>query len=158
LRMTLTLIRSVRYSSFKAAALNARPRGETAVMTSRALIGGLFAVLFASTPAFPWEYQGHEMVGAIADKMLSANASQQVQQSLGFPLQVGAPWRDCVRSAVKKDDGTFDYLPSPFHPEYRIPCKCFEGDTAPAEQARMLDYAARNWVNCTYDTRRAGQC
>src|SRR5215472_3775028 len=132
--------------------------GETAAMIRRASIWGLFAILFASTRALSWEYQGHEMVGAIADRMLSANAQQQVQQILGFSLQVAAPWPDCVRSVVKKDDGTFDYLPSPFHPEYRIPCKSFERDTAPAEQARMLDYAARNWLNCTYIPGRPGQC
>ena len=113
------------------------------------------ATIAAGTPAFPWDYQGHEMVGAIADRLLNANAKQQVAHHLGFSLQAAAPWPDCVRSIVHKDNGTFDYLPSPFHPEYRTPCKSFEGD---AELARMKDYAKRNWVNCTYIPTTAGQC
>jgi hypothetical protein len=118
-------------------------------MKIRTWVCGLVAVILASTPAFPWGYEGHEMVGAIADKMLSDNARQQVQQILVFSLQVAAPWPDCVRSVVKQN-GTFKYLPPPLHPEFRIPCKSFEAEHgAPDEQARMEDYAARNWDNCT---------
>jgi hypothetical protein len=113
------------------------------------------ATIAVGTPALAWDYQGHEMVGAIADQLLNANAKLQVAQHLGFSLQEAAPWPDCVRSIVHKDDGNFDYLPSPFHPEYRTPCKSFEGKE---ELVRMEDYAKRNWVNCTYIPTTAGQC
>ena len=124
-------------------------------------ICGLLLSVAASTPALAWEYQGHQMVGAIADQILVgdayANARQKVKEILGFTLQEAAPWPDCVRSVVHKDDGSFSYLPSPLHPSYRIPCKPFEtqvGSPEPsqpsAEQRRMEDYAKRNWYNCTY--------
>jgi len=118
-------------------------------MKIRAWVCGLVFAISAAAPAFPWGFEGHEMVGAIADKMLSHNAREQVHKILGFSLQVAAPWPDCVRSVVKQD-GTFKYLPPPLHPEYRIPCKPFEADHGAAdEQARMEDYAARNWDNCS---------
>jgi S1/P1 Nuclease len=107
--------------------------------------------------------EGQEMVGAIADQLLTANARQQVQQILGFTLQAAAPWPDCVRSVVHTDDGkfgtlSFSYLPSFLHPEYRTPCAPFEASVSRPEQTRMEDYAKRNWVNCTYTPDRAGRC
>jgi hypothetical protein len=127
-------------------------------MKLRRWLYALLLTVIATTPALPWGYEGHEMVGAIADKMLSNNAKQQVQQILGFTLQVAAPWPDCVRSVVQLHDGTFHYLPPPSHPEYRIPCKSFEADASPDEQARMEDYVSRNWTNCTYIPGKVGLC
>jgi hypothetical protein len=135
-------------------------------MKIRTWICGLWLAIAANTPAFPWDYQGHEMVGAIADQMLTDNAKQKVREILGFTLQVAAPWPDCVRSVVHKaDDNKFSYLPSPLHPSYRIPCKSFETEVGSAEpsqpspeQARMEDYAKRNWYNCTYITSTPGGC
>jgi hypothetical protein len=120
-------------------------------MKTRTWISGLFALLATSTPALPWGHEGHEVVGAIADQMLTANAKRQVEQILGFTLKVAAPWPDCVRSVVHQPDGTTVYAPDPHHPEYRVPCTHFEADHgAAAEQARMEDYAKRNWTNCVY--------
>jgi hypothetical protein len=131
----------------------------------RTWICGLLLSIGAGTPALAWDYQGHEMVGAIADQLLTKNAKQKVQEILEFTLQVAAPWPDCVRSVVHKDDGSFSYLPSPLHPSYRTPCKPFEtkvGDPEPSkpspEQERMEDYAKRNWYNCTYIVGKAGGC
>jgi hypothetical protein len=111
----------------------------------------LAATITFSTSGFAWDPQGHKLVGAIADQMLNANAKQQVAQILGFSLQIAAPWPDCVRSIVHKFDpqpkGSFDYLPSPFHPEYRVPCLLFEGT---AEVDRMKDYVERNPANGAY--------
>jgi len=115
----------------------------------------IVATITAGTPAVAWDPQGHQLVGAIADQMLNANARQQVALILGYSLQVAAPWPDCVRSIVKEDNGKFDYLPSPFHPEYRTPCLLFEGKV---ELERMKNYAERNWVNCTYIPGTPGQC
>lgn len=111
-------------------------------------IGALFLSTTVSGPAFPWGYQGHEVVGSIADQLLEGHpAKQQVQSILGFELRVAAPWPDCVRSVVRNDDGTFKYTPNPLHPEYRIPCTSFE---TPSGTARMEDYVKRNWDNCIY--------
>jgi hypothetical protein len=63
-----------------------------------------------------------------------------------------------VRSVVRQDKAafeTYDYLPSPSHPEFRTPCTSFETD---AEVKRMQDYAKRNWFNCTYIPGQIGQC
>src|SRR5262249_27994130 len=120
------------------------------------------AMITPGAPAFAWDAQGHEMVGAIADRLLNPNAKQHVQHHLGFSLQIAAPWPDCVRSIVRNDNGKFNYLPSPFNPEYRIPCKPFEADdevTKKKEEiARMEDYASRNWINCSYIPTMIGQC
>jgi hypothetical protein len=109
----------------------------------------LAATITLSTPAFAWDPQGHKLVGSIADELLNPNAKQKIEKFLGFSLQIAAPWPDCVRSIVHtyndKPEGSFDYLPTPFHPEYRLPCLLFEG---PAELKRMAGYAERNWINC----------
>ena len=87
-----------------------------------------------------WGYQGHRVLGAIADHLLGPNAQQQVKNILGFDLRTAGPWADCLRSVARLPDGTFKYAPS--NPDYRIPCTPFE---TPAETARMEDYVSRNW-------------
>ena len=72
-----------------------------------------------------WGYQGHKVVGSIADKLLNANAKQQVKQILGFDLRTAAPWPDCVKSVVRHDDGSFHYEVDPNHLEYEVPCTPF---------------------------------
>jgi hypothetical protein len=100
------------------------------------------------TVAPAWEYQGHMVVGSIADNMLNANAKAQVAQLLGFDLRIAGPWADCVKSVQRNDDGTFQYKENPQHPEYEIPCKLFR---TPAEQRRMENYVERNWTQqCEY--------
>jgi hypothetical protein len=112
------------------------------------LIASVFLALTATAgQAFAWGHEGHEVVGAIADKLLNPQAKQQVAQILGFELRIAGPWADCVRGVVREPNGTFLYAPDPHHPEYRVPCTSFENA---AETARMEDYASRNWVNCTY--------
>jgi hypothetical protein len=50
--------------------------------------------------------QGHQVSGAIADQLLSPNASQKVQHILeGMPLQVASTWADCVKDVVHRDGG-----------------------------------------------------
>lgn len=111
----------------------------------------LFAVTFPWGQAFAWGYEGHEVVGSLADQMLTDHAKQEVRMNLGFELRVAAPWPDCVRSVVKHANGTFEYAPS--KPEYRISCTSFE---TPQEQPRMEDYVRRNWDACVYLNSKAG--
>jgi hypothetical protein len=103
--------------------------------------------LFYPTVAPAWEYQGHRVVGSIADHMLNANAKQQVAQTLGFELSIAGPWADCVKSVQQTADGKFHYKENAQHPEYETPCKMFRTD---AEQGRMENYVERNWSQCEY--------
>jgi S1/P1 Nuclease len=116
--------------------------------------------------ASAWGYQGHEVVGAIADKLLKPNAALQVKQILNGPeqphdpnapvklvvarelkLRQAGPWADCVKSVVRHDDAKFHYEVDPNHLEYEVPCVSFN---SPEERARMEDYVARNWDSCDY--------
>jgi hypothetical protein len=106
------------------------------------------------TKACAWDFQGHRVVGSIADQMLTDNARTQVQQILneGAPpdpkkedltIRLSGPWADCVRS-VKNNNGSFEYVVDPDHLEYEVPCVPFRSK---AERERMEDYAKRNWSN-----------
>jgi len=116
------------------------------------------ACVFALPPmnhAFAWGYQGHRVVGSIADHLLKDNARNQVEKILndGAPpdgahnidLRLAGPWADCVKSVERQADGTFLYKVNKDHLEWEVPCRPFK-----AERARMVDYAARNWSTCLY--------
>jgi hypothetical protein len=100
--------------------------------------------VFYPTASWSWGYQGHRVVGSIADQLLSDNARQQVSQLLGFELRIAGPWADCVKSVERNSDGTFTYVEDP---KYEFPCTSFR--TA-SEQKRMEDYVGRNWTQCVY--------
>ena len=112
-----------------------------------AILLNFFFCLLYPMAASAWGYQGHRVVGSIADQLLHDNARAQVSQILGFELRIAGPWADCVKSVVKNDDGTFSYKEDPARPEYEIPCTSFRTAT---EQKRMEDYVARNWTQCRY--------
>ena len=97
--------------------------------------------------ASAWGFEGHKVVGSIADQLLKPNAKQQVDQILGagFDLQTVAPWPDCVKSVFRHDDGSFHYEVDPNHLEFEVPCVPF---SSKAERARMVDYVKRNWFTC----------
>jgi hypothetical protein len=103
--------------------------------------------------ASAWGYQGHEVVGSIADHLLKPNAAQQVRQILNdsrtrdLDLRKAGPWADCVKSVVLQADGSFEYVVNPDHLDYEVPCTSFK---APEERARMEDYVRRNWSTCSY--------
>jgi hypothetical protein len=114
--------------------------------------------LLEPTAASAWGYQGHRVVGSIADHLLNAHAQAQVKQILnppgshdaspgwaGFDLRKAGPWADCVKSVAMLPDGTFKYGINDQHPDYELPCIPFR-----EERARMEDYASRNWTNCLY--------
>src|SRR5438552_16309253 len=105
------------------------------------LVAGV-ALIVRSSTAFGWGHQGHEVVGAIADKMLSSNSATKVRSILGLELREAAKWPDCVRDVVRKTDGTFKYMPNP---KFHLPCVAFE---TPEGIARMEDYVRRNWDAC----------
>jgi S1/P1 nuclease len=111
-------------------------------------------VLFTPTSLLAWGYQGHEVVGSIAEQLLNAKALQHVKEILNFTkpptagpwasLQIAGPWADCVRSVVRDVDG-FEYVVDPAHLEFEVPCTPFK---SPEARGRIVDYAGRNWTNC----------
>src|SRR5271163_1400723 len=84
------------------------------------------AILLHPVAARAWGYQGHEVVGAIADQLLKPSARLQVQRILNgadnrdanvppassprkeLKLREAGPWADCVKSVVLfATDGQF---------------------------------------------------
>jgi S1/P1 Nuclease len=116
-------------------------------MSKVLLVLGFVWTLLYPVAASAWGYQGHEVVGSVADRLLKPNAKQQVRQILGFALRTAGPWADCVKSVVRHDDGTFHYEVDPNHLEFEVPCTSFNSKE---ERARIVDYAARNWFTCSY--------
>jgi len=123
-----------------------------------ALAAACLAHVLTATGALAWGYQGHRVVGSIADQLLHENAKAQVQKILndGAPpdprhdldLRKSGPWADCVKSVqYHPADGSYDYVVNPDHLEWEVPCTPFRSN---AERARMIDYARRNWFNCVY--------
>jgi hypothetical protein len=113
------------------------------------------------TATLAWGFEGHRVVGSIADELLKVkpNAKQQVQKILNnsdvdshdLDLRKAGPWADCVRSVAKHDDGRFKYEVDPDHLEFEVPCTPFNSTR---ERARIVDYAKRNW-ECEPDAKRA---
>jgi hypothetical protein len=116
-------------------------------MSKMIVVLGFVWILLYPVAASAWGYQGHEVVGSVADRLLKPNAKQQVRQILGFDLRTAGPWGDCVKSVVRHDDGTFHYEVDPNHLEFEVPCTSF---SSKEERARIVDYAARNWFTCSY--------
>jgi hypothetical protein len=121
----------------------------------------LLSVALSPVPVLAWGYEGHRVVGSIADKLLqNTNAARQVQTILNngdsngeLTLRLVGPWADCVRS-VQLKDGTFRYEVNEDHPEYETPCVPFRAD-----RDRLVDYAKRNWTNCATDAApQPGEC
>ena len=55
--------------------------------------------LLNSTASSAWGYQGHKVVGSVADKLLNPTAKQQVAHILDIPkpeLRTAGPWADCL--------------------------------------------------------------
>lgn len=114
-------------------------------MVLRAIRWSFCILLLLSGPVFAWGPEGHQVIGSIADQLLSEHAKQQVANILGFELRVASTWPDCARSVVRHPNGSFEYV---VNPRFEPPCTPF---AAPAERARLVDYVSRNYSNCTYD-------
>ena len=120
-------------------------------MTLRLSLACLLVLLASTGEVLAWGAPGHQLVGSIADDMLNPHAKQEVKSLLGFTLRVAGPWADCVRSVKEQPDGSYKYISDP---RYNAPCKSFEN---PEGEARMADYAARNWKVCDYQNQK-GDC
>lgn len=75
------------------------------------------SLLVLSGKCYSWSDDGHKLVGAIAEKMMSQDAKDMVRGILGIePLLVSAIWPDLVRDSEimgKKNDPVNDF--SPYH-------------------------------------------
>lgn len=103
-------------------------------------------LLLTAQQAKAWNAEGHQIVGAIADAMLSANAKSKVAAVVGVDLRTAAPWLDCVKSVHRLDNGTFKYVVE----------EAFEAPCTPFKDARdlMEAYVGRNFVQCSYTVHR----
>ncbi|MCA6101066.1 hypothetical protein [Bradyrhizobium australafricanum] len=80
-------------------------------MSRLAATFSLLVALLLPQGAFAWNATGHQIVGSIADQLLTVNASRQVKLLLGVGLREAGPWLDCVKSVRKQPDGTLSYSP-----------------------------------------------
>jgi hypothetical protein len=148
-RRVMTVTAFSRTATFSRAVTFSRILPGTAALSRLVLV--CLLCLMHSTAASAWGYQGHRVVGSIADHLLGPNAAAQVLQILNpdgshsLDLRKSGPWADCVKSVVRHSNGTYDYVVNPEHYEYEVPCRPFKSEE---ERARMVDYAARNWTNC----------
>jgi hypothetical protein len=112
------------------------------------------AALGWSAGAGAWGAQGHQYVGSLGQTLLNPNAATHIGALLGpkIDLAHAAVWPDCIRSVTGSPSHGFTFKMGQFTPKA---CAVFD-DNGP-EEARMTDYAARNWTNCEYAGHRS-QC
>lgn len=105
-------------------------------------------VAAACDAARAWGYQGHKVVGSVADRLLKdTNAGRKVGEILGTDLRTAGPWMDCVKAVRRDDNDNYAYVIDPEHLEYEVPCTRFK---APEQRAEMVDFVKRNWFTCRY--------
>jgi hypothetical protein len=92
-------------------------------------------------PLLAWNAAGHQVVGAVADRLLRGTPVEtRVRDLLGGSLQTASVWLDCARG-VRRENGAFVYTTAGRYPE----CQPFESD---AGRAELNDYVSRNWTQC----------
>ncbi|MFI4941606.1 MAG: S1/P1 nuclease, partial [Burkholderiales bacterium] len=111
----------------------------------RRLAGLAIPLIFAAFPALAlaWGAQGHEQVGAIADKLIAGSPAEKWVAHLlgGMNLQTASVWADCAKAVKSNDDINFTYQANP----RRTECAPFSGP----EAARQFEsFVARNWKQC----------
>jgi hypothetical protein len=96
----------------------------------------------AAGSAGAWGYQGHQLVGAIADSLLvGTKAEKHVKKILGTEtLQTAALWADCVKGV--SNSAPFIYRLTTKYPE----CDPFQRSDAGRHE--MEDYVRRNASAC----------
>jgi hypothetical protein len=97
------------------------------------------------TPVYAWGPQGHQTVGAIADRLLKGtHAGTQVKAILGSgaTLKTASLWADCAKGVEKNSaTGVFHYVVKPQYAE------CAPFQTAAGKRA-MVAFVKRNWDGC----------
>jgi len=107
--------------------------------------GAVLALSAAATvPAAAFNADGHQAIGALADKLLAGSAAAAQVKSLlgGMSLQTAATWADCVKAVSTKDGVNFVYKSDDkLYPE------CIPFGT-PKWKARNESFVQRNWSQC----------
>jgi hypothetical protein len=101
------------------------------------------AAIALPLPALAWNAQGHEDVGAVADRLIAGTRAEQwVHALLGERnLQTVSVWADCAKATKSLDDLHFDYQDNPKFAE----CASFND---PEDKARFESFVMRNWKQC----------
>ena len=78
----------------------------------------LLSFMFGASVALAWGPNGHQTVGAIADKLLAGtHAGSEVKSLLaGGKLRRAALWADCAKGVVESS-AVFRFVVSPRYPE-----------------------------------------
>lgn len=101
------------------------------------------ALSFYTSTSLAWNYQGHQIIGEIADTLIAgSNAERHVRDILGdgVTLKTVSVWADCVKSVRRNDNnGSFYYQEDGKYAE----CDIFKDRTP------LVDYVKRNWDQCT---------
>ena len=100
----------------------------------------LLALAFVAWPAAAYGPDGHQTVGAIADRLIAGtHAATEVATLLGgLSLEEAAVWADCAKGV---DEHTHQYVRDNQHPE----CAIYE---TPQGIAAMEDFVIRNDQQC----------
>ncbi|MBC7683003.1 MAG: S1/P1 nuclease [Ferruginibacter sp.] len=93
-------------------------------------------------PTLAWGHQGHMLVGAIADQLLTPQAQAGLQRDMGLTLAQAAPWADCAKGVGLGARG-FEYAADE---RWSSPA-CTRFETTEGARA-MQSYASRNWNTC----------
>jgi hypothetical protein len=99
------------------------------------------AATLISSQALAWGPDGHQMIGAIADKLLQGSLAEKEVKAIlgGLSLQQAAVWADCAKGVSPGKD--YAYTSAGRYPE----CAIYE---TPAREAEMSDFVRRNDNNC----------
>jgi hypothetical protein len=99
------------------------------------------ALALSGAPAAAWGPDGHQTVGAIADRIIAGtNAEKQVQAILGgLTLEDASDWADCAKGVEPTQN--YNYLAEGDYPA------CARFETANGE-TEMEDFVKRNHQNC----------
>jgi len=96
-----------------------------------------------SAPCRAWGPEGHQTVGAIADRLLVGTPTGKAVSKLlnGGKLQQAALWPDCAKGVKQKPTGEFYFFVDPRYTE----CALYENQ---AGKQAMVAFVKRNWDGC----------
>src|SRR5512136_938777 len=109
---------------------------------SRRFLASYFALtLITSSQVLAWGPEGHQTVGAIADRLIAGtHAAAEVKTILGgLSLQEASVWADCAKGIDPSKNYAYQSMGT--HPE----CEIFE---TPDLEAEMSDFVRRNDTHC----------
>jgi hypothetical protein len=103
----------------------------------------IVAISTLSNSALAWNAQGHQDVGAVADRLIAGSHAEAWVRTLldNKNLQTVSVWADCAKGVKSVDDINFVYQDNPQYFE----CAPFSN---PDDKQRFESYVKRNWKQC----------